>query len=68
MSTKILTNREWLESLTDEEFAKFIRFANCSNSCAYGENNTHCYEKGACAQGRVKWLKQPHKEANDDKH
>ena len=63
-----MTNREWLESLSYETFLR-----ECSNmswcKCA------HCiYEKvdclkipETCEQAQVKWLKQEHKEAINDK-
>lgn len=51
-----MTNREWLESLTDEEFADMIAYENCQRTCAYVNGNM-CGHK-SCESGIAKWLKQ----------
>lgn len=56
-----MTNRKWLESLSDEDF---LKECNTIYSCA------HCIYSGVsclnapytCEQAHVKWLKEEHKE------
>ena len=54
-----MTNREWLQTLTDEEFVK-VMCGSCSNCVANG-NIKEC-EAISCRDGRIEWLKQEHKE------
>lgn len=51
-----MTNREWLESLSDKEFADMIAYENCQRTCAYVNGNM-CGHK-SCESGIAKWLKQ----------
>lgn len=53
-----MTNREWLETLTDEEFAKWHLSAGCK-SCANNPEKDFC---NCCIDGTVKWLQEEHKE------
>lgn len=54
-----MTNREWIESLSDEEFAK-ITWLSCK-CCIYG--STEC--ELSCAIGRAEWLQAEHKEKEE---
>lgn len=55
-----MTNREWLETLTDEEFARMMWY---SCECCAGQGNLkECYKQPSCREGRLKWLQQEHKE------
>lgn len=55
-----MTNREWLQTLSDEEFEK-ITWLSCK-CCIYG--GTECGEL-PCAIGRAEWLQAEHKEESD---
>lgn len=65
-----MSNREWLNTLSDEEFAKFYVNIGCG-ACAY---NTEKYCKvlseedrePECEKGTALWLKQEHKENTND--
>ena len=49
-----ITNREWLESLSDEELALKLRIGLMCNFCINGKDN-NC---GAnCNTGIIQWLK-----------
>lgn len=48
-----MTNREWLESLSDEELANVIGEYNPCNICA--ANNSHCFM--SCKRGVEVWLR-----------
>lgn len=55
-----MTNREWLQTLTDEEFTKIILY---SCECCIGRGNKKkCLAQPSCREGMLKWLKQEHKE------
>ena len=64
-----MTNRQWLETLTDEEFAKWHVEIGCG-SCAHNPEKGFCYNisglvsfnKAYCIDGTAQWLKQEHKE------
>ena len=64
-----MTNREWLQTLTDEEFAKWNYEIGCG-SCAYNSEKGFCnnltgsvsFETDRCINGTERWLKQEHKE------
>lgn len=49
-----MTNREWLESLTDKELADYLDL-NCADMDCYGESCSECY---------IHWLRSKHKEEN----
>lgn len=53
----VKTNRQWLESLSDEEFNKFV-VVTC-NRCIYKPCN-HSYAN--CTKGILAWLQAEHKE------
>lgn len=54
-----MTNREWLNTLTDEEFAQKMWY---SCECCAGESDLKkCRRQVSCREGRLKWLKQEHK-------
>lgn len=55
-----MTNREWLQTLNDEEFTQ-IMWYSCECCVAYG-NREKCLNDMDCRDGRLKWLKQEHKE------
>lgn len=58
-----MTNREWLQTLTDEEFVR-IMCSSCE-SCT-GHTDLEKCNKMLCRDGRIEWLKQEHKENNND--
>lgn len=59
-----MTNREWLSTLTDEEFVR-IMCSSCE-SCT-GHTSIEKCNSMLCRDGRIEWLKQEHKEDSDDK-
>ncbi len=62
-----MTNREWLESLSDEEFAKFMMRADRCNYCVGDDGECFTYNK-PCYKGKYMWLQAEHKEQeNADK-
>lgn len=67
--TKPITNKRWLESLSDEDLARtFIRFANRANAlcemCEYRYVDCSAYDKYAtCTDGVAEWLQAEHKES-----
>ena len=57
-----MTNREWLESLSDEELAKNLV------SCKYCIYRVSCREypiTRGCYRGHYEWLQAEHKEKED---
>lgn len=56
-----MTNREWLESLSDEEFVQIMCY---SCNCCVGHSLMYKGKCGkiSCRDGRIEWLKQEHKE------
>lgn len=65
-----MTNREWLQTLTDEELAEHMRFG-CFHCIFYvgEEGKGTCMAKISdfCETGISLWLQKEHKEKNDDK-
>lgn len=59
-----MTNREWLQTLTDEEFVQLMCY---SCECCTGHTDLEKCNKMLCRDGRIEWLKQEHKENSDDK-
>lgn len=55
-----MTNREWLATLSDEEFIEIMTFSPC-DSCIDG-NNGICRSELSCIDKRVMWLQEEHKE------
>lgn len=55
-----MTNREWLQTLTDEEFARMMWYS-CECCAGHGDLKK-CHKQPSCRDGRLKWLKQKHKE------
>ena len=64
-----MTNREWLETLTDEELAKWHVEIGCG-SCTYNPEKGICYnllsgivsfKEAHCIDGTAKWLQMEHK-------
>lgn len=53
-----MTNREWLESLSDEELAKFIENAHRDNCYACDFRSNIC--AGDCLEGIQHWLQSEH--------
>lgn len=60
-----MTNREWLNTLTDEEFIEIMTFSPC-DGCVVGHEGI-CRSELSCMDGRLMWLQAEHKEKNDDK-
>lgn len=58
-----MTNREWLETLTDEEFVRIMCY---SCECCTGHTDLEKCNKMLCRDGRIEWLKQEHKESDSD--
>lgn len=58
-----MTNREWLESLSDEELAIVIGGCNC---CVYDDTDDCADKVDTCCGGRLKWLQAEHEEADDE--
>ena len=54
-----MTNREWLESLSDEELAK--RMTGCVK-CSFCDV---CHGDYNCDVGHLKWLQTEHKDKED---
>lgn len=60
-----MTNREWLETLTDEEFAVWYDEHVGCDTCAHKPEKGFCnnlsdiasFEKDCCVDGKVQWLK-----------
>ena len=48
-----MTNREWLNTLTDEEFEKYL---SCISYCGL------CPSRVRCAERKINWLKAEHEE------
>lgn len=48
-----MTNREWLNSLSNEELARFILHDKC-DSCSLESKTEGCHMK--CAEGITEWL------------
>lgn len=57
-----MTNREWLESLSDEEFATAI---NNIHECDNCENFWEC-DRAYCDKKIVDWLRAEHKAESDN--
>ena len=63
-----MTNREWLNTLTDKEFAKWSIDVGCG-MCVYNPDRGICknlndiasFEKDCCIDGMAKWLQMEHK-------
>ena len=63
-----MTNREWLQSLSDEEFAKWSIEVGCG-ACAYKPERGFCnnlsgsisFKENYCIDGTAKWLQMEHK-------
>lgn len=56
-----MTNREWLESLSEEDFLKeCITIYHCAR-CPYAKVAC-CNVPYNCEQARAKWLNEEHKE------
>lgn len=59
-----MTNREWLQTLTDEKFVRLMCYSceSCTGHTDFEKCNTML-----CRDGHIEWLKQEHKENSDDK-
>jgi len=58
---RVMTNREWLRTLTDEQLAEFLEFG--CNACAE-KLSKHCSDN--CIENRKDWLSKKHKEDSDN--
>ena len=65
-----MTNREWLQTLTDEEFAKWYLNIGCG-ACLHNPEKGWCvnisnsdFKEGYCIDGIAQWLQQEHKGDN----
>lgn len=59
-----MTNREWLQTLSDKEFVQIMCY---SCDCCIGHDDYGKCGKISCRYGRIKWLQEEHKENSDDK-
>lgn len=65
-----MTNREWLETLTDEELAKWNYEIGCG-MCAHNPEKGFCenfqtphnFDRNYCIDGTAKWMSMEHKES-----
>lgn len=57
-----MTNREWLESLSDEELAHFIDNAHSDNCYACAFQSDTCAGIYDCLNGIKYWLQSEHKD------
>ena len=63
-----MTNREWLQTLTDKELAKWHHAVGCG-SCAHNPEKGICFNlrgiisfnEAHCIDGTAKWLQMKHK-------
>lgn len=60
-----MTNREWLESLSDEEFVEIMIYS--CRSCVGDGSLEKCQRQPSCKDGKLKWLQEKHKETTNDK-
>ena len=61
----MMTNREWLERLPDEELAEFFLNSNTMcNWCVHREKA--CFSTHNCKDGVCKWLQQEHNTRSED--
>lgn len=65
-----MTNREWLNSLTDEKLAWWYLNVGCG-ACAHNPEKGWCinlsnsnFDANYCIDGMTQWLKAEHKENN----
>ena len=56
----MMTNREWLENLSDEELAETLNFCAVCAMCAY--RNVRFCSENICSKGITQWLREEHKE------
>lgn len=57
-----MTNREWIETLTDEEFSKWSLEVGCG-MCVHNPERGFCNNltESYCIDGIVRWLQMEHK-------
>lgn len=55
-----MTNRQWLQNLTDEELLKYL------NIPCLEIRNSKCPEGLTCKNCQIKWLNDEHKEDDND--
>ena len=53
----MMTNREWLENLSDEELAETLDFCTV---CSY--RDVRFCNNNICSKGITQWLREEHKE------
>ena len=59
---KPITNREWLESLSDEEFIDKVFYMFVTSGTCDKVSDTDCDAFGDCQKCRLTWLQQEHRE------
>ena len=59
-----MTNREWLNTLSDEEFVEIMIYS--CRSCVGDGSLEKCHRQPSCKDGKLKWLHEKHKENNND--
>lgn len=57
-----MTNRQWLESLSDQKYIDnvFYMFATCGICSTVSEKDCECFKR--CDDCRIAWLQAEHKE------
>lgn len=61
-----MTNREYLNSLSDEEFAKLMPNYDCPPDCCEQDSTVDCFAQDSCKACWVRWLRLEHEEQKDD--
>ncbi len=58
-----MTNREWIESLPDEEYDKQVglNYTKCQWCAFWRDGKCRALAADTCMKGRVMWLKSEHK-------
>lgn len=57
-----MTNREWVQTLTDEEFTRMLMTWSPCEYCVGQSDIKKCREQPTCRDGRLKWFEQEHEE------
>lgn len=60
MPKRVITNRQWLSTLTDEELAQYLVYGTLHCRLQKEEENYYC--DGDCVGCEMKWLQAEHKE------
>lgn len=61
-----MTNRQWLESLSDEEFVDKLFYLFVTSGICEHVPDKECDEYYGCQECRLAWLQAEHKEDTND--